>query len=155
MLGSSQLHDVGKIAISDSILKKPGRLTQQEFDSMKKHVEFGIGIIERIESEASGTDFLRYAKIFAEAHHEKWDGSGYPNGLAGNKIPLPGRLMAIADVYDALTSTRPYKEAFSHEEATRIIRKGRGKHFDPVLVDAFELVADKFASIVRRLPAKP
>jgi putative two-component system response regulator len=147
MLESSQLHDVGKIAISDSILKKPGRLTRQEFMEMKKHVEFGVKIIERIESEVSGTDFLRYAKIFAAYHHEKWDGNGYPNGLVGKDIPLPGRLMALADVYDALTSKRPYKDAYSHEEAASIIRAGNGSHFDPVLVDAFEQVADQFAAI--------
>jgi len=150
MIDSSQLHDVGKIAISDSILKKPGRLTKEEFDTMKKHVEFGASIIERIESEISGTNFLRYAKILAESHHEKWDGSGYPKGLSGSDIPLPGRLMAIADTYDALTSNRPYKEAFPPDEAARIIREGRGSHFDPVLVDAFELVADQFASIARQ-----
>ena len=145
MLESSQLHDVGKIAISDSILKKPGRLTPEEFEEMKKHVEFGVGIIERIEAEASGSDFLRYAKILAKTHHEKWNGSGYPDGIAGKDIPLPGRLMAIADVYDALTSDRPYKKAFSHEEAVRIIREGKGSHFDPVLVDVFEHEADRFA----------
>jgi len=147
MIDSSQLHDVGKIAISDSILKKPGRLTKEEFEIMKKHVEFGVSIIERIESEASGTDFLRYAKIFAETHHEKWDGSGYPKGLVGSNIPLPGRLMALADVYDALVSVRPYKEALPHEKAARIIREGRGSHFDPVIVDAFDQVADQFALI--------
>jgi putative two-component system response regulator len=145
MLESSQLHDVGKIAISDNILKKPGPLTEKEFNDMKKHVIFGTNIIERIEDEATTADFLRYAKIFVETHHEKWDGSGYPNGLAAEQIPLPGRLMAIADVYDALTSDRPYKKAFSHEEAARIIREGSGSHFDPVLVDVFNNVADKFA----------
>jgi putative two-component system response regulator len=145
MLESSQLHDVGKIAISDNILKKPGVLTSEEFDDMKKHVTFGINIIERIENEAISADFLRYAKIFVGAHHEKWDGSGYPNGLAGEGIPLAGRLMAIADVYDALTSDRPYKKAFPHEEAVRIIQERSGSHFDPVLVDVFNKVADKFA----------
>ena len=146
MIESSQLHDIGKIAISDSILKKPGRLTPEEFDEMKKHVVFGVGIIERIEAEVPGSDFLRYAKVLAKTHHEKWDGSGYPDGLAGMDIPLPGRLMAVADVYDALTSDRPYKKAFSHEEAAQIIREGKGSHFDPVLVDVFEQVADLFAS---------
>ena len=147
MIESSQLHDVGKIAISDSILKKPGRLTKEEFDTMKKHVDVGVNLIEKIETEVSGTDFLRYAKIFAETHHEKWDGSGYPKGLAGSDIPLPGRLMALADVYDALTSARPYKDAFPPDEAARIIREGKGSHFDPALVDAFDQVADQFASI--------
>ncbi|MDR1841287.1 MAG: response regulator [Holophagales bacterium] len=145
MLESSQLHDVGKIAISDNILKKPGKLTSEEFDEMKRHVDYGVSIIERIEDEASGADFLKYARVFAGTHHEKWDGSGYPHGLSGEQIPLPGRLMAIADVYDALTSDRPYKKAFPHEEAVRIIREGKGTHFDPILVDVFEKVAAQFA----------
>jgi len=147
---SSQLHDVGKIAISDSLLQKPGRFTQEEFEAMKRHVEFGVEIIERIESKAPGTGFIKYAKIFAQTHHEKWDGSGYPKGLAGSDIPLLGRLMAVANVYDALTSKRPYKEAFPHEEALRIILEGRGSHFDPALVDAFERVADQFSAIANQ-----
>jgi len=147
MLQSSQLHDVGKIAIADNILNKPGRLTPEEFDEMKKHTTVGVRIIERIEAETSEGEFLKYAKIFAGTHQEKWNGSGYPWGLAGEDIPLPGRLMAIADVYDALTSDRPYKRAFSHEEAVAIILEGRGIHFDPVLVDVFEQVADKFICI--------
>ncbi|MCL1908397.1 MAG: response regulator [Holophagaceae bacterium] len=146
MLESSQLHDVGKIAIPDSILKKPGRLTPEEFGIMKTHVAHGIRIIEHIEDEASSTDFLRYAKIFASTHHERWDGSGYPSGLAGHDIPLPGRLMAIVDVYDALTSDRPYKRAISHPEAVKIIHDGSGSHFDPVLVDVLEKIAEQFAS---------
>jgi putative two-component system response regulator len=146
MLESSQLHDVGKIAIADSILNKPGRLTPEEFEEIKKHAALGVEIIERIESETSDSDFLKYAKVFAGTHQEKWDGSGYPGGLAGEDIPLPGRLMAIADVYDALVSDRPYKNAFSHEEAVQIILAGKGSHFDPVLVDVFEQVADQFAS---------
>jgi putative two-component system response regulator len=145
ILQSSQLHDVGKIAIADSILSKPGRLTAEEFEEIKKHAALGVGIIERIESETSDSDFLKYAKIFAGTHQEKWDGSGYPRGLAGEDIPLPGRLMAIADVYDALVSDRPYKKALSHEEAVRIILDGKGTHFDPVLVDVFGQVADQFA----------
>jgi putative two-component system response regulator len=146
MLESSQLHDVGKIAITDSILNKPGRLTVEEFEEIKKHAELGVKIIERIESETSDSDFLKYAKIFAGTHQEKWDGTGYPNGLAGEEIPLPGRLMAIADVYDALVSERPYKKSCPHEEAVRIILDGRGTHFDPILVDVFVQVADQFAA---------
>jgi putative two-component system response regulator len=145
MLESSQLHDVGKIAIADSILNKPGHLTPKEFEEIKKHAALGVEILERIESETSDSDFLKYAKVFAGTHQEKWDGSGYPNGLAGEDIPLPGRLMAIADVYDALVSDRPYKNAFSHKEAVQIILAGKGSHFDPVLVDVFEQVADQFA----------
>ena len=145
MLESSQLHDLGKIAVPDSILRKPGALSPQEFEEMKKHVEYGVSIIERIESEVPVSDFLKYAKIFAKTHHEKWDGSGYPHGLAGCGIPLPGRILALADVYDALTSSRPYKDALPHAEAVGVIQGERGRHFDPAIVDAFEHVADWFA----------
>ena len=137
ILQSTQLHDVGKIAINDNILKKPGPLTTEEFDEMKKHVIYGLRIIERIETESGESDLLKYAKIFALTHHEKWDGSGYPNNLCGERIPLQGRIMAVADVYDALISERPYKKAFSHEEAVKIISEGKGTQFDPVLVDLF------------------
>jgi putative two-component system response regulator len=137
LVQSSQLHDVGKIAISDHILKKPGRLDHEEFEKMKNHTSFGVQIIERIEADTSISDFLKYAKIFAGTHHEKWDGSGYPNGLTGENIPLQGRIMALADVYDALVSERPYKKAFSHTEAVKIIQDGRGSQFDPVLTDIF------------------
>jgi putative two-component system response regulator len=142
---SSQLHDVGKIAISDSVLKKPGKLTAEEFAEMKQHVLFGVGFIERLEEgDDEDSRFLQYAKTFAAFHHEKWDGSGYPHGLSGKDIPLLGRLMAIADVYDALTSERPYKKPFSHEEAVRIITEGEGTHFDPTLVSLFEEIAGTF-----------
>jgi len=137
LLQSSQLHDVGKISIDDNILKKPGKLTCEEFDEMKKHANFGEQIIEKIKTLAKDSDFLTYAKIFAASHHEKWDGTGYPRGLKGSEIPLLGRIMAIADVYDALTSVRPYKEAFTHEEAVRIITEGSGTQFDPALVELF------------------
>jgi len=144
LLQSCQLHDVGKISISDNILKKPGKLTDEEFNEMKKHTSFGEQIIEKIETLAKESDFLDYAKIFAASHHEKWDGSGYPRGLKGEKIPLLGRIMAIADVYDALTSERHYKKAFSHEEAVRIITEGSGTQFDPALVDVFTRTAAQF-----------
>jgi putative two-component system response regulator len=144
LLQSSQLHDVGKISISDNILKKPEKLSNEEFNEMKKHASFGEEIIERIETLAKESDFLNYAKIFAASHHEKWDGSGYPRGLKGNRIPLLGRIMAIADVYDALTSVRPYKKAFSHEEAVRIITEGSGTQFDPELVEVFIRAAEQF-----------
>jgi putative two-component system response regulator len=143
---STLLHDVGKIAISDQILKKPGPLTKEEFDEMKKHSSFGVEVIEKIEAEDMESDFLKHAEIFAGTHHEKWDGSGYPLGLKGEKIPLQGRIMAVADVYDALTSARPYKKAFTHEEAIQIIREGRGTHFDPILVDVFLAISDRFKS---------
>ncbi|MDR2788007.1 MAG: response regulator [Candidatus Accumulibacter sp.] len=149
LLESCQLHDVGKIAISDSILNKTARLTPEEFEEMKKHAVLGVQIIERIASGTSDSDFLKYAKIFAGTHHEKWDGTGYPNGTAGEDIPLPGRLMAIVDVYDALVSERPYKKPYPHEEAVRIILDGKGTHFDPVLVDVFKQVADQFPATNR------
>ncbi|MDR0984384.1 MAG: response regulator [Ruminococcus sp.] len=147
LLQSSQLHDIGKISISDSVLKKPGRLTNEEFDIMKTHTTFGEEVIEKIASYSSEGVFLDYAKIFAGSHHEKWDGSGYPRGLKGEDIPLQGRVMAIADVYDALVSERPYKKAFSHTEAVKIIFDGKGTHFDPILVDVFLAVQKDFMKV--------
>ena len=141
---SAQLHDVGKIAIEDNILLKPGKLTEEEFEKMKKHTIFGGEIIRKIQTKTSDREFLDYANIFAVYHHEKWDGSGYPYGKAGNDIPLPARLMAIIDVYDALTSERPYKKAFTHNEAVNIINDGRGTHFDPILTDLFLSVSEQF-----------
>ncbi|MCL1941056.1 MAG: response regulator [Synergistaceae bacterium] len=144
---SAQLHDVGKIAIKDSILQKNDKLTPEEFEEMKTHTVFGEMIINKISKSAVEDAFLYHAKIFAISHHEKWDGSGYPIGLAGEEIPLEGRLMAIADVYDALVSARPYKKPFSPERATEIISEGSGKHFDPTLVEVFLSIADKFKEI--------
>jgi len=144
LIQSSQLHDVGKIYISDNILRKPGKLTFEEFEDMKVHTHIGKQIIEKVESMTKTSVFLKYAKIFAVSHHEKWDGTGYPDHLKGEKIPLLGRLMAIADVYDALISVRPYKKAYSHSEAVRIIAESAGTQFDPTLVEIFLRVADKF-----------
>ena len=146
---SAQLHDVGKIAISDLILNKPDKLTPEEFDIMKDHVAVGVDAIERIMDNTEEHAFLDHALRIAGTHHEKWDGTGYPIGLKGNNIPLEGRLMAIADVYDALISERPYKKAFTHEETCRIIEEGAGKHFDPVLVEVFRKIEDQFERIVR------
>ena len=143
LLQSSQLHDVGKISISDLILKKPGKLDDEEFTEMKKHVVSGEQIIKKIGTMTKESDFLKYAEIFAASHHERWDGTGYPRGLKENDIPLLGRIMAIVDVYDALTSVRPYKKAFSHEEAVNIITEGSGKQFDPLLVDVFLRIAEQ------------
>ena len=145
VLQSAQLHDVGKIAIEDSILLKAGKLTEEEFAKVKEHAAFGEKVIEKIKKTTTEQAFLEHAGILAATHHERWDGSGYPRGLKGKEIPLLGRAMAIADVYDALVSARPYKKALSHQEAVRIILEGRGSHFDPVLVDVFEQVADQFA----------
>ena len=147
VLPSSQLHDVGKIAISDNILNKPGKLTDEEYEIMKTHASIGMEAISRMEETTADSSFLEHAKKFAGTHHEKWDGSGYPNGLGGKDIPLEGRLMAIADVYDALVSARPYKDPFSPEKAAEIIRSSSGTHFDPKLVDAFNSVSDRFATI--------
>jgi putative two-component system response regulator len=149
LIPSSQLHDVGKIKISEAILNKPGKFTPDEFTFVKNHAQWGAKIIEQIEKKTKGHVFLYHAKIFAASHHEKWDGSGYPQGLAGEAIPLQGRLMAIADVYDALISKLPYKEAFTPDEAKKIILADKGIHFDPLLVDIFESVADEFSDIAK------
>jgi putative two-component system response regulator len=149
LLPSAQLHDVGKIAISDAILNKPGRLTDVEFGEMKKHVIFGVRAIEKIALLIPEHAFLQHAAVFAGTHHEKWDGTGYPSGLKGLEIPLEGRLMAIADVYDALISKRPYKDPMPAEKAESIILEGAGAHFDAALVDLFQSVSDKFARIAK------
>jgi putative two-component system response regulator len=145
LLPSVQLHDVGKIGIPDAILNKPGKLTEAEFKVMETHTSIGESIIDSMISQTGeGGDFLLHAKAFAGTHHEKWDGTGYPRGLKGNAIPLQGRMMAIVDVYDALTSVRPYKSALSHEEAVNIIKEESGTHFDPKLVDVFLKHQDQF-----------
>jgi putative two-component system response regulator len=149
-LQSSQLHDLGKISIKDSILLKPDKLTTEEFEEMKKHTLFGVKIIEEMERDTPESSFLTHARIFAGTHHEKWNGTGYPFGLKGMDIPLQGRLMAIADVYDALISLRPYKAPLSHEDAVKIIVDGKESQFDPELVDIFTSVSDKFGEIVKR-----
>ncbi|MCL2874540.1 MAG: response regulator [Defluviitaleaceae bacterium] len=147
LLTSSQLHDIGKIAIEDKILKKPGALTSEEFAEIKKHASIGEQAIRKIMEGVRAKDFLEYAAVIAASHHEKWDGTGYPNGLKGEDIPLIGRIMAIADVYDALVSERPYKTAFPHEKAVEIIMKDSGTHFDPKLCEVFGSVSDEFKAI--------
>ena len=149
VLQSAQLHDVGKIAIRDGILQKPERLTDDEFEEIKSHTVFGEKVIRKIMKNTTKQEFLEYARIFAISHHEKWDGSGYPNQLSGDDIPLLGRVMAIADVYDALVSDRPYKEAYSHEKAVDIISENKGTHFDPDIVDLFLSISDRFAQIMK------
>jgi putative two-component system response regulator len=139
-----QLHDIGKIFINDSILLKPGKLTEEEFENMKTHTHIGEQIVAKVELLAKGNEFLTYAKIFAANHHEWWDGSGYPHGLKGENIPLLGRVMAIADVYDSLVSVRPYKNVFTHEEAVNMILDGNGTQFDPSLIKIFIVVAEQF-----------
>ncbi|MDR0550497.1 MAG: response regulator [Spirochaetaceae bacterium] len=144
LLQSSQMHDVGKIVVNDDILRKPGPLDKAEFDEIKKHTTYGVQVIDKIRAAAPENDFLNYAEIFAATHHERWDGSGYPKGLSGEQIPLLGRIMAFADVYDALVSTRPYKKPFPHEQAVSIIQKGRGTQFDPAITDVFLEVSGRF-----------
>ena len=146
-ISSVKLHDIGKIAIPDNILNKPGKLTEEEFEVMKTHVSVGVDAIEKILNHTREHAFLTHALSIIGTHHEKWDGSGYPIGLKGKNIPLEGRMMAIADVYDALISERPYKKPFTREEACKIIEKNAGKHFEPLLVDIFLNIEDKFAQI--------
>lgn len=135
---SAPLHDIGKIGIPDMILLKPGRYTPEEFEIMKSHTIKGYDAIERAERQLGmKVGFLQIAKQIALSHQEKWDGSGYPQGLAGDDIPLAARLMAVADVYDALISRRVYKDGMPHEKALQIMREGRGNHFDPDILDAF------------------
>jgi putative two-component system response regulator len=144
---AAQLHDVGKIALLDSVLLKPTRLTAAEFDSIKQHTIFGERIIEKIQQRTQKTPFLTYAWIIAGTHHEKWDGSGYPRGLTGRGIPLHGRLMALADVYDTLISRRPYKSALTAEQAGDIIEQESGRHFDPILTTLFTESRDEFQAL--------
>ena len=145
---SAPLHDIGKVGIPDRILLKPGALTPEEFEVMKTHTTLGREAILAAERETTQDNpFYRYAKEITYSHQEKWDGSGYPQGLVGNTIPLSARLMAVADVYDALISVRVYKPAFSHEQAVQIIEEGRGSHFDPDMVDAFMTLSEEFRRI--------
>lgn len=144
---SSTLHDIGKVGIPDSILLKPGKLESQEFEFMKRHSIFGKQVIEEISNKLGDKSFLDMACCIAHYHHEKWDGTGYPDGLKEEKIPLSARIVSIADVYDALTTKRVYKDAFSHDKAMEIIKSERGKHFDPNLTDIFILLNEKFNTI--------
>lgn len=150
---SAPLHDIGKIGIPDSILLKPGKLTVEEFEIMKTHTTLGRDAIEKAERRLGmRVAFLSISKEIAYSHQEKWDGSGYPEGLQGDAIPVSARLMAVADVYDALISKRVYKPAFSHEQACATIVKGRGTHFDPDMVDAFVEIAEDFRDIAQKYP---
>lgn len=159
---SAPLHDIGKVGIPDRILLKPGRFESGEFDIMKSHPLLGKKAIEHAEKQLGiSADFLNIAKEIAYCHHEKWDGSGYPEGLKGEEIPLSARLMAIADVYDALICKRIYKDAMPQQEAIDIIMKGRGTHFDPFIVDNFmeildtmQLIAEKYADTHEDLEEK-
>ncbi len=150
---AAPLHDIGKVGIPDRALHKPGKHTPEEWEIMKTHAKVGADAIWRAiqnEEDQVGLDFLHIAMDIARYHHEKWDGSGYPDGLSGEKIPLPARLMALADVFDAMISKRVYKPAFTVEQTTDMIKDGRGKHFDPDVVDAFVARLDDFQAIAAR-----
>ena len=145
---TAPLHDIGKVGVPDRILLKPGRLTPEEFEEMKRHTVYGRDALDAA-AKTLGTDetFLDTAREIAYYHHEKWDGTGYPEGISGEAIPIAARMMAIVDVYDALISRRPYKEPMSHQQAYSIITEGRGTHFDPDVVQAFEEIQETVAEI--------
>lgn len=144
---AAPLHDIGKVGIPDTVLLKPGKLTPEEFEIMKNHVKIGVKTLEDIWRKHPNNEFINIGISLARSHHEKWDGSGYPEGLSGRSIPLSARIMALADVYDALRSKRTYKDSFSHEKSCGIIREGNGTHFDPALVEAFFSLESEFARI--------
>ncbi|HEV2970573.1 MAG TPA: HD domain-containing phosphohydrolase [Pirellulales bacterium] len=148
---TSPLHDIGKVGIPDNVLLKPGRLTPEEFEVMKQHVAIGGQTLNAAVQAHPRAKYLQVARDIAFTHHEKFDGSGYPYQLRGEEIPLCGRIVALSDVYDALTTRRVYKPAFSHHMAKQIILDGRGKHFDPDVVDAFEANEERFIAIKEQL----
>lgn len=152
---SAPLHDIGKIGVPDAILLKPEKLDPTEWCEMKRHAIYGREAINSAEQEYGESPFLHIAKDITYSHHEHWDGNGYPQGLKGKSIPLAARIMAIADCYDALISQRPYKKAFTHEQACTIIFEGKGSHFDPQLVEAFEQLQDKFHEIAQNFIDAP
>ena len=144
---ASSLHDIGKVGIPDNVLLKPGKLTDHEWEIMRSHTLIGANTLRAVLEKHPGNSFIRMGIEIAEFHHEKWDGSGYPHGLKGEAIPLSARILAMADVYDALTSVRCYKEAFSHEKSRQIIVEGSGTQFDPKIVEAFLNCEDQFVRI--------
>ncbi len=152
---SSPLHDIGKVGIPDSILRKPGRLTPAEFEVMKQHTTIGAEALEQAMHLTGSGGFLRMAVDIARDHHERFDGTGYPSGLKGLAIPLPARIVALADVYDALTSVRVYKEAYPPEQARSLILEQEGKHFDPAVVEAFRARFDDFLEVRASTDSKP
>jgi len=148
---ASPLHDIGKVGVPDDILLKPAKLTDTEWVSMKTHTLIGSNTLREVDKNHPGNNFLKIGIEIAESHHEKWDGSGYPYGLSGEAIPISARILALGDVYDALTSKRCYKDAFSHDKSTSIILEGKGKHFDPHVVDAFLEIQDDFIDVRSRI----
>jgi len=151
IISSARMHDLGKISITDIIVNKPGKLTDDEYEIMKTHAIEGERIIDEIIARTGEGEFLRNARLFAGCHHERWDGKGYPHRLKGEEIPLQGRIMAIVDVYDALVSERPYKRAFSDEEAVQIIMQNAGSHYDPLITRVFFEAKDLFKSVKAEL----
>ena len=147
LLQASQLHDIGKLGVNENILMKSSHLTCEEFEEIKKHTLICEKILDRVKKNTNLQSFFDLAKMFAGTHHERWDGTGYPNGLKGEDIPLESRLMAIADVYDTLVQSRPYRPAYSHDDAVEIIKSESGSHFDPGLVELFLMSSDKFKDV--------
>ncbi len=148
---TSPLHDIGKVAIPDSILRKPGKLTEDEFAVMQTHTTLGKAQLDLALEKYPDAEFLRFARDIVACHHERYDGTGYPSGLAADEIPLCARIVAVADVYDALTSDRVYRPALSHDEATRMIIKSSGTHFDPAIIESFIELVDQFQAITHAL----
>ena len=155
IIETSSLHDIGKVGVPDSILLKPGPLTDDEFDIIKRHTNIGGDTLFALKQQWDENDFLSTACAIAFAHHERWDGTGYPFKLEGDIIPFEARVVALADVYDALTTKRVYKPAMSHDEAAAIIREGSGAHFDPAMVDAFDECESEFEQIAQRMREHP
>jgi putative two-component system response regulator len=152
---TSPLHDIGKVGIPDGVLLKPGRLDDREFEIMKTHAAIGAQTLDAALRRFPGAKFLRMARDIAASHHERWDGNGYPAGLKGDQIPLCSRIVALADVYDALTSKRVYKNAFAHEVAKGIIVKDSGTHFDPAVVEAFVAAEQAFIAVREQYQETP
>jgi len=150
---TAPLHDIGKVGIPDAVLLKPGKLDPVEFSEIKKHCALGASTLEAVVRRYPDNQFLRMGIQVARSHHEKWDGSGYPDGLKGDAIPLPARIVAVADFYDALTSRRCYRPAFCHDETSRMIHEGNGTHFDPDVVTAFGTLGDQFKRIRHEMQA--
>ncbi|MDR1873724.1 MAG: response regulator [Synergistaceae bacterium] len=147
IISASQLHDIGKVAIPDAVLLKPGKLDDEEWKIMKTHPQHGADILTGAATELGSQSLLDVAREISLAHHEKWDGSGYPSGLKGEAIPISARITSISDVYDALRDKRPYKAGFDHEAARKIILEGRGTHFDPLLTDVFDQIHPEFGRL--------
>ncbi|MDR2696310.1 MAG: response regulator [Deltaproteobacteria bacterium] len=154
LASAARLHDVGKIAIPDSVLNRLGSLSLEEFEMIKTHTVAGERIIDKVLARTGDLAFLRNAKLFASCHHERWDGSGYPHGLRGHAIPLQGRILAVADVYDAFLSDRPYKKVFTEEEVIALIVDNAGKMFDPLIVEVFAAVTEQFGEARRNYARK-